>query len=179
MNINIPGVAFAKPPPVRHQPIIPKFAPESEYKQSPRGGSVAAITPRGGPGGVGDVSSRGGVGGDYRGDHGGGGRVDAAVAAGINHNSSSSSNSINNNNNNDDDIDDDLPVVERPIRVKSGGSTFDPALGGIDDDPNSFKAGVSNSAKIVEQFPSGHHPFEGVPHYNDLPSPEALAGKSR
>jgi hypothetical protein len=119
------------------------------------------------------------VGGDYRGDHGGGGRVDAAVAAGINHNSSSSSNSINNNNNNDDDIDDDLPVVERPIRVKSGGSTFDPALGGIDDDPNSFKAGVSNSAKIVEQFPSGHHPFEGVPHYNDLPSPEALAGKSR
>ena len=183
MNINIPGVAFAKPPPslsaVRHQPTIAKFAPESEYKQSPRGGGHAANTPRGGGhagGGGGDMSSRGEVGGgDYRGEHSGGGRVDTTAAT------SHSSNSISNGDDgdDDDDIDDDLPVIERPIRVKSGGSAFDPALSGIDDDPNSFKAGVSHSIKVVEQFPPGHHPFEGVPHFNDLPAPEALASKSR
>jgi len=118
-------------------------------------------------GGGGDLSSRSGVNdynnnnNNYRDD---GNRGEAFA--------------LNDNNIGVDADDDDLPVVERPIRVKSG-PTFDPSQGGIDDDPNAFKVGVSNAVKIAEQFPPGSHPLEGVPHFNDLPAPEALASKSR
>ncbi|KAJ1396116.1 hypothetical protein B484DRAFT_407424 [Ochromonadaceae sp. CCMP2298] len=69
-----------------------------------------------------------------------------------------------------------LPVTERPIKPKA--NTYDPTVGGIDDDPNSFR-GSTKAAKAVEQFPAGQHPLEGVPGFDALPSPEALAGKSR
>lgn len=69
-----------------------------------------------------------------------------------------------------------LPYTDRVIRPKN--TSYEEALGGIDDDPNTFKQG-GNAPKPAEQFPPGEHPLEDVANFLTLPSPEALAKKSR
>lgn len=83
----------------------------------------------------------------------------------------------------DFDVEDDLPVMERPLKPKNQENLY----GGIDDDPNSFKmenGGLGSKQNSYEndnfeRFEPGDHPLEGVKGFLDLPAPEEMSSKSR
>lgn len=66
--------------------------------------------------------------------------------------------------------------LDRAIKPKS--SVYEEPMGGIDDDPNAYRGGAQ-PVQAMELFPPGEHPLEGVPGLSTLPTPEALAKKSR
>lgn len=65
---------------------------------------------------------------------------------------------------------DELPIMERPIKLKA---VVDYSIAGDEE------AYLANTNAAVEKFPPGQHPLEGVPNFIELPTPEAIVGKSR
>lgn len=180
-HISIPGVSLTKSPPPKQQQQKPKFAPEAEAPLSARRGSDSGpnafddtpLTGAGGGGGYADMK------------HSSGKKVakveavhHAAYDDRIGHDDGNYDDAYADAKFDDDGENDDqhIPYTERAIKPKS--STYEEALGGIDDDPNTFKNG-GNVPKPSEQFPPGEHPLEDVQNFLTLPSPEAIAKKSR
>jgi hypothetical protein len=188
MNINIPGVALAKAPP-KVAPK-PKFAPEYEEKSgfhSARGAPPAADgyssafdeQPA-----VGAASMRGAYASPADAKHASGKKVakveavhHAAYDDRIGHDEyEDADNAYSDAKFEDEQDDSNIPYTERVIKPKS--NVYEEALGGIDDDPNTFRAG-GNAPKAQEQFPEGEHPLDKVPNHRDLPAPEALSKIAR
>lgn len=202
MNINIPGVSLAKAAPAK--PQRPKFAPESDEKsghlssrrvpeipsafdEMPAVGAAASAmhgaysSPRGDyveggmhPSGkkVSKVEALHHDAYDDRLGHGddgrGGGYGDEDDYADAQFEDERTGPAID---------DAHLPYTERAIKPKS--NVYDGVMGGIDDDPNSFRPGGGGSSKPTETFPEGQHPLDKVPNHQDLPNPEALSKLAR
>jgi hypothetical protein len=186
MNINIPGVALAKAPP-KVAPK-PKFAPEYEEKNSDRGGAPAvaegysAFDEQPAVGAA--ASMRGAYASPADAKHASGKKVakvetvhHAAYDDRIGHDEyEDADNAYSDAKFEDDQDESNIPYTERVIKPKS--NIYEEALGGIDDDPNTFRAG-GNVPKAQEQFPEGEHPLDKVPNHRDLPAPEALSKIAR
>ena len=99
------------------------------------------------------------------------------IPVGVHHRAATRNEEFNNNHNvdvsnrdNGDDADDShIPIMERPIRPKG---IVDYANAG---DPDSFITRADSN----EMLPPGEHPLKDVPNYTELPTPEALAGKTK
>ena len=175
------------PPPKQLQQQKPKFAPEVEGPLSARRGNDGG---GGGGGNLFDDTPLTGAGGSYPDAKHSSGKKVAKVEA-VHH--AAYDDRIGHDDGYTDDAyadayadakfeeeggedDRNIPYTDRAIRPKN--NIYEEAVGGIDDDPNTFKQG-GNAPKPAEQFPAGEHPLEDVTNFLNLPSPEALAKKSR
>lgn len=68
----------------------------------------------------------------------------------------------------DDVYVDDFDGEDRPIQPKSNAGYDDP-----------YPDNVEETTIKQSAFPRGQHPFEGIPNFLDLPTPEEFTGKSR